>query len=58
MVALQVGLDEYVILSQSPLQPAWETNKGIEPEIIDLLHGRIRISVFVNHYYQPDINVS
>ena len=31
-------------------------NKGIEPEIIDLLQGRITSSVFVNHYYQPDIN--
>lgn len=31
-------------------------NKGIEPEIIDLLHGRISSSVFVNHYYRPDIN--
>jgi hypothetical protein len=31
-------------------------NKGIEPEIIDLLQGRISDSVFVNHYYRPDIN--
>ncbi|HYF99042.1 MAG TPA: integrase [Candidatus Saccharimonadales bacterium] len=31
-------------------------NKGIEPEIIDLLQGRISNSVFVNHYYRPDIN--
>jgi hypothetical protein len=31
-------------------------NKGIEPEIIDLLQGRISRSVFVNHYYRPDIN--
>ncbi len=31
-------------------------NKGIEPEIIDLLQGRISGSVFVNHYYRPDIN--
>jgi intergrase/recombinase len=30
-------------------------NKGIEPEIIDLLQGRIGSSVFVNHYYRPDI---
>ena len=29
--------------------------KGIEPEIIDLLQGRISSSVFVNHYYRPDI---
>ena len=29
---------------------------GIEPEIIDLLQGRISRSVFVNHYYRPDIN--
>ncbi len=29
---------------------------GIEPEIIDLLQGRISSSVFVNHYYRPDIN--
>jgi intergrase/recombinase len=31
-------------------------NKGVEPEIIDLLQGRISSSVFVNHYYRPDIN--
>ncbi len=31
-------------------------NKGIEPEIIDLLQGRISSSVFVNHYYRPDIS--
>jgi len=31
-------------------------NKGIEPEIIDLLQGRITSSVFVHHYYRPDIN--
>ena len=31
-------------------------NSGIEPEIIDLLQGRISGSVFVNHYYRPDIN--
>jgi intergrase/recombinase len=31
-------------------------NKGIEPEIIDLLQGRISSSVFVQHYYRPDIN--
>ena len=31
-------------------------DKEIEPEIIDLLQGRISNSVFVNHYYRPDIN--
>jgi intergrase/recombinase len=31
-------------------------NKGLEPEIIDLLQGRINSTVFVNHYYRPDIN--
>ena len=31
-------------------------NNGVEPEIIDLLQGRISSSVFVNHYYRPDIN--
>lgn len=31
-------------------------NKGIKPEIINLLQGRISISVFVNHYYRPDID--
>ena len=30
-------------------------NKGIETEIIDLLQGRISNSVFVNHYYRPNI---
>lgn len=31
-------------------------NSGIEPEIMDLLQGRISSSVLVNHYYRPDIN--
>ncbi len=29
---------------------------GIEPEIIDLLQGRTPSSIFVNHYYRPDMN--
>jgi intergrase/recombinase len=29
-------------------------NEGIEPEIIDLLQGRIPNSIFVRHYYIPD----
>jgi hypothetical protein len=29
---------------------------SMETEIIDLLQGRISNSVFVNHYYRPDIN--
>ena len=31
-------------------------NKGIDPQIIDLLQGRISSSMFVNHYYRSDIN--
>ncbi len=31
-------------------------SSSIEPEIIDPLQGRISSSVFVNHYYRPDIN--
>jgi Archaeal phage integrase len=31
-------------------------NEGIEPEIIDLLQGRIPNSVFVRHYYRPDLS--
>lgn len=31
-------------------------NEGIEQEIIDLLHGRIPKSVFVRHYYRPDLS--
>jgi len=31
-------------------------NNGIMPEIINLLQGRISSSVFVNHYYRPDLN--
>lgn len=31
-------------------------NKGKEPEIVDLLQGRISSSVLVNYYYRPDIN--
>jgi len=29
-------------------------SEGIEPEIIDLLQGRIPNSIFVRHYYRPD----
>jgi intergrase/recombinase len=31
-------------------------DKGIESEIIDLLQGRIPKSMFLRHYYRPDIN--
>ncbi|HET6589370.1 MAG TPA: integrase [Candidatus Nitrosocosmicus sp.] len=31
-------------------------DNGIEPEIIDLLQGRIPKSMFLRHYYRPDIN--
>ena len=31
-------------------------NNGIESEIIDLLQGRTPSSIFVSHYYRPDIN--
>jgi len=31
-------------------------NEGIESEIIDLLQGRISSSVFVRHYYRPDLS--
>jgi len=31
--------------------------EGIEQEIIDLLQGRIPKSVFVRHYYRPDLSV-
>jgi intergrase/recombinase len=34
----------------------YSQTSGIEPEIIDLLQGRISSSVFVNHYYRPNIN--
>lgn len=30
-------------------------NKGIESDFIDSLQGRIGNSMFVNHYYRPDI---
>lgn len=30
-------------------------NNGIEQEIIDLLQGRIPKSIFVRHYYRPDL---
>jgi intergrase/recombinase len=29
-------------------------NEGVEPEIIDLLQGRMPNSIFVRHYYRPD----
>jgi hypothetical protein len=31
-------------------------NEGIEQEVIDLLQGRISKSVFVRHYWRPDIS--
>jgi intergrase/recombinase len=31
-------------------------NEGVEQEMIDLLQGRIPKSVFVRHYYRPDIS--
>jgi intergrase/recombinase len=31
-------------------------NEGIEPELIDLLQGRIPDSVFVRHYYRPALS--
>ncbi len=31
-------------------------NEGVESEIIDLLQGRISSSVFVRHYYRPDVS--
>ncbi len=30
-------------------------NEGVEPELIDLLQGRIPNSIFVRHYYRPDM---
>ncbi len=30
-------------------------NNGIQPEIIDLLQGRVPKSVFLRHYYKPDL---
>ena len=31
-------------------------NKGIEPEIIDLLQGRVSSFVLVTHYYRQNIS--
>jgi hypothetical protein len=31
-------------------------NSGIEPEIIDLLQGRLPKSVFGKYYFRPDFN--
>ncbi len=31
-------------------------NEGVEQEMIDLLQGRIPKSVFVRHYYRPDLS--
>jgi intergrase/recombinase len=31
-------------------------NEGIEPEIINLFQGRIPNSIFVSHYYRPDMS--
>jgi intergrase/recombinase len=35
---------------------AYLRNKGIEPEKIDLLQGRITDTVFLNHYFRSNIN--
>ncbi|MDR4513049.1 MAG: hypothetical protein MRJ93_15240 [Nitrososphaeraceae archaeon] len=31
-------------------------SNGIKQEIIDLLQGRIPKSIFVRHYYRPDLD--
>ena len=31
-------------------------NEGVESELIDLLQGRIPNSIFVRHYYRPDMS--
>lgn len=31
-------------------------DEGVVPEIINLLQGRISSSVFVRHYYRPDMS--
>jgi hypothetical protein len=31
-------------------------DKELEPEIIDLLQGRLSQSIFLRHYYRPEIN--
>jgi len=31
-------------------------NEGVETELIDLLQGRIANSIFVRHYYRPDMS--
>ena len=36
----------------------WATymrREGIEPEVIDLLQGRVSKTVFIRHYYRPDL---
>jgi len=40
------------------LRKVWATvmrESGLAPEVIDLLQGRIPSSVFVKHYYRPDL---
>jgi len=31
-------------------------NEGVEPELIDMPQGRIPNSVFIRHYYRPDMS--
>jgi intergrase/recombinase len=31
-------------------------NEGVEPKIIDLLQGRMHNTIFVRHYYRPDMS--
>jgi intergrase/recombinase len=43
----------------STFRKVWATfmrRRGIEPEVIDLLQGRTPRSIFLRHYYRPDIN--
>ncbi|MEM3589061.1 MAG: integrase, partial [Nitrososphaerota archaeon] len=40
------------------LRKLWATYmrlRGVEPEVIDLLQGRTPRSIFLKHYYRPDI---
>jgi len=42
----------------STFRKIWATfmrRRGIEPEVIDLLQGRTPRSIFLRHYYRPDI---
>lgn len=51
-IADNIGMNMYLCCK---VLATYLISSGIEPEITGLLQGRIPSSVFVNHYYRPNI---